>query len=248
MPQASALTETKYLADIRQQMLRFARLQLGDAHAAEDAVQEALMAALANSRQFQGRSALKTWVFGILKRKIIDIFRQRQRLINASDLPSADEADSGLDALFDTRGMWQPEHRPQPWGAPEDAVAQQQFWLVFEACLEGLPPTHARVFMMREFLELDTAETCAAAGITSENLYVLLHRARLRLRECLEHQWFAGEGGCDAQLSRHHPTAFRVARTPADAARAHGAAPARHDVFRLPPLRAADAIPARLGR
>ena len=194
MQQVAELTDAVYLTDIRRQMLRFATLQLGDAHAAEDAVQEALAAALGNTRQFQGRSALKTWVFGILKNKIADALRQRKRVINASSLLRDDEDAGGLPELFDTRGMWQPDHRPQPWLDPEEAVTQQEFWVVFEVCLEGLPPNQARVFMMREFIELDTAEICVATGITSENVYVLLHRARLRLRECLEHRWFTREG------------------------------------------------------
>lgn len=195
MQQVTDLTDTDYLMDIRRQMLRFATLQLGDVHAAEDAVQEALAAALANAGQFSARSALKTWVFGILKNKIVDLLRQRQRLVSASSLLREDEADDGLVDLFDVRGMWRPEHRPQPWHDPEEAVTQQEFWVTFEACLEGLPPNQARIFMMREFLELDTAEICRTAGVTAENLYVLLHRARLRLRECLERRWFAGKDG-----------------------------------------------------
>lgn len=195
MQQSSLLTDTDYLTDVRLQMLRFARLQLGDAHAAEDAVQEALAAALANAGQFRARSALKTWIFGILKHKIADALRQGQRLVPAGDLFAHDETDDALSRLFNAHGMWRPEHRPRYWDEPEEAVTQRQFWTVFEACLDGLPSAQARVFMMREFIELDAGEICKAAGVTSENLYVLLHRARLRLRDCLERQWFAGTEG-----------------------------------------------------
>lgn len=190
---AGLLADADYVQGVRSQMLKFARLQLGDAHAAEDAVQEALAGALTNVHRFEGRAALKSWVFGILKNKIGDELRQRGRLVNASSLLKDDEDAGKVEALFDAGGWWQPAHRPMHWDEPGEALARRQFWIVFEACLDDLPPAQARVFMMREFVDLTTAEIRAATGVTSENLYMLLHRARLRLRECLEQRWFMRE-------------------------------------------------------
>ncbi len=86
---------------------------------------------------------------------------------------------------------------PQTWGNPEGAVHNQQFWRVFEACLDHLPGQQARLFMMREFVEMETPEICRTLDITVSNLNVSLHRARLRLRECLEDRWFlSGERAC----------------------------------------------------
>lgn len=189
------LNDEGYLEELRGQMRRFAQLQLGDEHAAEDAVQEALVGALKNARTFAGRAALKTWVFAILKHKIADILRQRQRLVDASSLLREEDADEDFSALFDRKGHWLAGERPLSWGNPESSFDQQRFWQVFETCLEDLPPQQARVFMMREFVELETQEICAAAEITVNNLFVMLHRARLRLRECLENNWYAGQGG-----------------------------------------------------
>ncbi|MDT8383257.1 MAG: sigma-70 family RNA polymerase sigma factor [Gammaproteobacteria bacterium] len=185
-----ALTDPAFLEDVRRQMLKFATLQLGDGQLAEDAVQEALLGALKNARSFGGNAALKTWVFAILKHKITDVLRQKQRREDTGHLPRED--DNIEDRLFDQRGSWRPEARPQDWGDPEASFQQAQFWRVFEACLDGLPPQQARVFMMREFIGLETGEICAATELSASNLFVLLHRARLRLGKCLEHNWFEG--------------------------------------------------------
>ncbi|MDE2428556.1 MAG: RNA polymerase factor sigma-70 [Burkholderiales bacterium] len=193
----SLLSETEFLESLRCQMHKFATLQLSDSHLAEDAVQEALIGALKNAKSFAGRAALKTWVFAILKNKIADTLRQKQRMAEASSLMHDDEEDEDFSELFDKTGFWQADERPAIWGNPEEAMHEGEFWRVFEACLENLPGHQARVFMMREFIELDSDEICSTVGITVSNLNVMLHRSRIRLRECLENQWFLkGELPC----------------------------------------------------
>lgn len=185
--------DSAYLGVLRGQMLRFAMLQLRDPDRAEDAVQEALMGALRNQRSFAGRSALRTWVFGILKHKIADQLRQRARVVTESSLAIDDDDGELLTQLFDNGGHWHPEARPRAWRDPDASLEDDRFWQVFEACVEHLPERQARVFMMREFVGLDSGEICKAVGLTMTNLHVLLHRARLRLRACLEQHWFAEE-------------------------------------------------------
>lgn len=190
--------DATFLLAVRQDMLRFARLQLRDDALAEDAVQEAIAAALAGSRSFDGRSALKTWVFAILRNKIVDAIRERSRSINVSALSVEEEAmDETFDSLFKPNAHWQPGLGPTAWGDPEATLDQEQFWAVFEACLEHLPANTARVFMMREFLEFDTDEVCTELAISTSNCHVILHRARAGLRRCLEQNWFAnGAASC----------------------------------------------------
>ncbi|SIR61856.1 RNA polymerase sigma-70 factor, ECF subfamily [Aeromonas sp. RU39B] len=185
------------IIDLREQMLRFARLQLKDSHLAEDAVQEALISALQARERFSGRSSLRTWVFGILKNKIANQLRQSPPWITLSQMSGAgdDEQDDQalLDQLFDHHHHWQPAQRPVRWNQPDAHVEDGHFWRVFEACLEYLPDAQGRVFMMREFVELETSEICAATGVSVNNLNVMLHRARLRLRHCLKSNWFEQE-------------------------------------------------------
>ncbi len=174
------------LTDLRRQMLLFSTSRISDVGLAEDAVQEALMGALKSAQSFSGRSAFRTWVFAILRNKIVDAQRHKQRMLNASSLHNADDGDADQPDVFDLRGCWQAQEQPGRWGDPEGALHQRQFWSALEACLSKLPAKQARVFMMKEFLELDSDEICATVGITTSNLNVMLHRARLRLRGCLE--------------------------------------------------------------
>jgi RNA polymerase sigma-70 factor (TIGR02943 family) len=190
--------DAEFIEGIRRDMLRFAQMQLRDHHAAEDAVQEAIVAALNAEKSFSGRSALKTWVFTILRNKIIDTIRSQARSVNASALSAeCTEFEESFDRLFKENEHWQPQSAPTAWGDPENALRQEQFWAVFDACLTHLPENTARVFMMREFLEFDTDEICAELKINTSNCHVILHRARNGLRRCLETSWFApGEQPC----------------------------------------------------
>ena len=172
---------------LRPELLRFARYQLRNDDWAEDAVSETVLAALEKPQSFGGRSQLKTWLIGILKHKLIDQLRRRAREVSATT--ADDEAD--LDTLlFHEDGHWR--EAPKEWGDPEHALRERQFFVVLEACVEHLPASQGRVFMMREWLELEADEICKQMAISSTNLWVLLHRARLRLRECLQQSWFDG--------------------------------------------------------
>jgi len=188
------LHDKGFLVKLRQDLLRFAELQLQDQAVAEDLVQEALTAAMSGWKRFSGRAALKTWVFAILKNKIADHLRQRRRIVDIASLTrEADDEEADFDVLFNQKGRWIPEERPGRWGDPEAVFAQQQFWTIFEICLTQLPENTARVFMMRELMEFDTPEICQELGITISNCHVILHRARMGLRLCLEQRWFAPE-------------------------------------------------------
>jgi RNA polymerase sigma-70 factor (TIGR02943 family) len=166
-------------------LLRFAKLQLRNDAWAEDAVSETVLAALSKPQNFAHRSQLKTWLVGILKHKVVDQIRANARMTSIS---AHDDDGEDLDAhLFDASGHF--IDAPSDWGNPEQTLGQQEFFKLLEACLEKLPPALGRVFLMREWLELSCEEVCKDMQITSTNLYVQLHRARARLRECLELTW-----------------------------------------------------------
>ena len=173
----------------RAYLFRVAHLQLRDRDAADDVVQETLVAALTGG--FSGRSSLRTWLTGILKHKIVDAIRRRQRdPLPLAELASSDADEDGDDfeVLFTADGAW--AEAPRQWSSPEGALEQREFFDVMEICLEKLPAATARVFIMREVLELDADEICRELAITSNNLWVILYRARLALRMCLEQKWF----------------------------------------------------------
>ena len=137
------------LAEHRGYLLRFARLQLRNDTWAEDAVSETLLAALAKPQSFGNRSQLKTWLVGILKHKVIDVLRQRQREVPLSDGDGSEE--EALEALqFKADDHYAVQ--PADWGDPEQDLSSRQFMQILEACTDKLPPAMGRVFLMREWL------------------------------------------------------------------------------------------------
>jgi RNA polymerase sigma-70 factor (ECF subfamily) len=175
----------------RRYLLRVAQLQLRDHDAAEDVVQDTLFAALTGRDGFSGRSSLKTWLTGILKHKIVDAIRRKQRQpIIASTFDEEIDLED-FDPLFRDDGGWATP--PAEWGDPESALSRREFFDMLDFCLEKLPPNTARVFMMREVMELNTDEICKELAITANNLWVILYRARMALRQCLEQNWFSGQ-------------------------------------------------------
>jgi RNA polymerase sigma-70 factor, ECF subfamily len=176
----------------RPQLVRFAMLQLRNATAAEDVVQETLLAALQAASNFAGQSSVRTWLVGILKHKIIDAIRKQSR---EQPLETADD-ETDIEDLQDAVYRDDGHHRETPadWGNPETALEQRKFFDVLERCMDGLPKRTARVFMMREVMGLETDEICKDLGITSTNCWVLLYRARMALRECLQGRWFDAGG------------------------------------------------------
>jgi RNA polymerase sigma-70 factor, ECF subfamily len=181
------MTLENELAALHQPLLRFAHAQLRNDSLAEDVVSETFLAILEKPDNFEGRSKLRTYATGILKFKIIDVLRKRGREVHIEPLDEQ-SMDDALDALFQADGHWQ--QAPQPWQDPDQALEQRQFFAQLQACIQRLPPKMGRVFMMREWLEQDTEEICAELGITANHCGVMLYRARMQLRECLDIHWF----------------------------------------------------------
>ena len=190
-PMHASTELTTQLQAMRPQLLRFATLQLRDQARAEDAVQDALIAVLEHPERYGERASLRTYVTGILKFKIIDAIRASSREYSVSDtelLANARAEDEAFDSLFLPDGHTR--EMPAQWGDPERVFEQQDFFRVLEVCVDKLPAQAARIFMMREWLEFDTDEICAELAVTTANVWVVLYRARLRLRECLDLNWF----------------------------------------------------------
>jgi RNA polymerase sigma-70 factor (ECF subfamily) len=164
---------------MRPALVRFAMLQLHNAGAADDVVQDALVAVLEKQDRFAGQSSLRTYVTAILKNKIIDAMRASRRALPIDTGDGRSDAEV-IDALFQADGHT--VESPRNWD-PDAALQEKDFFRVLETCLERLPANTARIFMMREWLELSTDEICKELGITPSNAWVMLYRARLQLRE-----------------------------------------------------------------
>jgi RNA polymerase sigma-70 factor (ECF subfamily) len=167
-----ATTRTEELARLRPKLMKFALQRTRSREQAEDAVQDALVAALEGLRGYAGGSSLSTWLFGILKHKIVDGLRRGPR-----EAP----LDVDLDELMhDGPG-------PEQACASRDALAQ------IDRSLKGLPARTAQAFVLREVIGMDTAEVCCLLRVTPTHCWVLVHRARSRLRACPEVGLLAAE-------------------------------------------------------
>lgn len=184
------MTLESELAALHKPLLRFAQMQLRNDSMAEDVVSETLLAILEKPDNFEGRSKLATYATGILKFKIIDVLRKRGREVHVEPLDEQ-SVDDALDALFTDNGHWQ--EPPAAWQQPDRALEQSQFFTVMQACIDRLPAKLGRIFMMREWLERETDDICQELGITTSNCGVMLYRARMQLRECLDQTWFKGQ-------------------------------------------------------
>ncbi|WP_367026181.1 sigma-70 family RNA polymerase sigma factor [Methylococcus sp. ANG] len=171
-------------------LYRYALLQVRNEALAEDLVQETLLAALKCHEGFNGRASERTWLTGILKHKILDQLRRQYREVPLGDEAGADcaEEDFGTDDFFTARGQW--AAKPLSWNDPAKATENALFWEVLNLCIERLAPKQRQLFVLRELHGSSNEEICKDMGISMTNAGVMLYRARMSLRQCLELNWF----------------------------------------------------------
>ncbi len=186
MGKGQSLDPETWVDEYGDYLFRYALLRLRDPSLAEDMVQETFLAGLGARHTFEGRSSERVWLVGILKRKIVDHFR---RVSREQPLSRGGSSENVTEDFFDARGKWKIE--PTKWTADPKAIFEQrEFREVFLRCLSELPPRHSGAFVLREMEELDSGEVCKVLNVSATNLWVMLHRARARLRRCLEVNWF----------------------------------------------------------
>jgi len=166
-------------------LYNYALNRISDMEEARDLVQETFLAALENINRFESRSSEKTWLTGILKHKIIDIYRKRSSLKNIS-LSEKDQHD-----FFDAEtGHWRPDHMPEVFGVEKTATLEnKEFHGILLKCIQKLPPLWMSVFTMKHIDDEKSDMICTALKVSSSNFWVIIHRAKLNLRACLQKNW-----------------------------------------------------------
>ncbi|GAB4183767.1 MAG: RNA polymerase factor sigma-70 [Calditrichia bacterium] len=183
-----AVCPEKWVEEHGDYLLRFAMVRVNNKQIAEDLVQDTFFSAIKKVDTFEGKSSVRTWLTAIIRRKIIDYYRKKSTHME-EQLP-----ESPFNVEGEMIGHWRSEFAPQEWqGNPEDAFNQKEFFLILRDCLSHLPDKIRAVFVMKELDQLDSEYICKEMNITSSNYWVLLHRARLGLRQCLEKNWFQSE-------------------------------------------------------
>ncbi|MGB7208500.1 MAG: sigma-70 family RNA polymerase sigma factor [Pyrinomonadaceae bacterium] len=173
-------------------LFRFAVMRLRDESLAEDMVQETLLSAIQSLKSYGGKSTERTWLTGILKHKIIDYYRKNSRQVQITD---EDTDLSSVDYFFEREDAWNghwaiPLRPVDPEQSPEQVIERSEFWDVMNGCLSSLPARVANVFTLREMDGLTSDEICDVLSLSASNFWVIMHRARMQLRRCVEIKWF----------------------------------------------------------
>ena len=182
----SALDPKKWVANYGDYLYNYSYYRVNSKEVSEDLVQETFIAALKAQKSFRGESSELTWLMAILKRKVIDHFRKlgsgKERTVSGYSLPFQD------DGIFE--GHWLENRLPKDWSTNADSsLNQEEFQSILEICLSKLPPKWRSVFVLKFMEELSSEEVCKETGCSSSNFWVIVHRARLKLRECIENKW-----------------------------------------------------------
>ena len=137
-------------------LYRFAMFRVQDSFAAEDMVQETLLAACGSYKNFSGTSSVKTWLTGILKHKILDYYRKFTPEQNGANL---DDFASSPGSMFDTKEKW--KVKPEDWKHdPKNVFEQKELMAVITACMADLPTKLSLVYRMRELEGATTKQIC----------------------------------------------------------------------------------------
>ncbi|GJL73819.1 MAG: putative RNA polymerase sigma factor [Nitrosomonas sp.] len=185
-PKNNDLNTQTWLEEYGDYLFCYAMLKVKDNHLSEDLVQETFLAAIMAANSFSSQSSIRTWLTGILKHKISDHFRRQKREVMIDDLVDQTEKD-GLDIFFKANGGW--INKPDAFPNPEAALQQHEFWKIFQQCLARLKPKQAEVFLAKEIYGMSNADICKDFTLSSTNVWVLMHRARLSLINCLKINW-----------------------------------------------------------
>lgn len=167
-------------------LFNYAITRVNDEHIAEDLVQETFISAFKSYDSFQQKSKASTWLIAILKNKIIDHYRKKVREYKKESLDELSE----VGEFFTDKGKWKKEQRPQDWNFDSiNQIEQEEFYTTLQKCLQRLNEIHRIAFVMKHMEDVDTSEICKELDITASNYWVIMHRAKLQLRKCLETNW-----------------------------------------------------------
>ena len=186
MTQKQVLLYTdKWVDNYADYMYNYALVRINDVNLAKDLVQDTFFSALKSAKNFQGKSTERTWLISILKRKIIDHYRKINSKKGQSEV-RMNFYDNG-----ENSGNWLEERVPQSWdNYSERSIENQELKSQLDACIEDLPKKYEMVFRMKTIQDLETEEICKELEITASNFWVIIHRARIQLRKCMEDNWF----------------------------------------------------------
>ena|ERR1044071_1514547 len=188
---SSRVNPEQWVQEYGDALFGFVALRVRDRVIAQDLVQETFLAAIKARDSFGGRSTERAWLFGILRNKLTDYYRLQGREVFLADSESVLPEEQGA---FGSSGLtkdgWLHGVGPKAWETPEEVLSSKEFQEVLKRCLSRLPDKVAQAFVLREIDGVSSDEICKDLGVSPNNVWVMLHRARMGLRRCLEVHWF----------------------------------------------------------
>lgn len=188
------LSPEKWVDNYADYLFNYAMYRLGDEDEARDLVQDTFLSALKAKDTFKGEASEKTWLVSILKRKVIDRYR-KNAVRKETSFEESDEYKVAYRHYFLEEGFrpghWDSSNAPKEWEAGSKAgIEQKELAGVIAACLGKLPKSWSAVFSLKHIEDESTENICKELDISPSNYWVILHRAKLQMRECLEKNWF----------------------------------------------------------
>jgi RNA polymerase sigma-70 factor (TIGR02943 family) len=181
-----------WVDEYSEEFFRFAIYRVKNREVAEDLVQETFLSALKSLNNFRRDCPEKSWLYNILRNKIIDHFRKKtnQEIKQSSTAVETDD-DSFFMQYFKKGGQqWSSGAAPENWDIAADKILEREEFMQFlMLCISLLPETWAKVFSLKNIEDSSTKEICKELDITPSNLWTIIHRAKLQLRGCLEKRW-----------------------------------------------------------
>lgn len=180
------LNPNKWVSDHSDYLYNYAFYKVSNEEIAEDLVQDTFVAGLKGQSSFKGESSERTWLVSILKRKIIDYYRKSavRKNTTSTDFSSPFNADGVY------QNHWSDTGAPGKWNLDStNNLERDEFQRVLELCLSFLPPQWREVFHLKLMEECSGEEICKELEISSSNLWVIIHRAKLKMRACIEKNW-----------------------------------------------------------
>jgi RNA polymerase sigma-70 factor (ECF subfamily) len=166
-------------------LFNFAVGRVSDAEVAKDLVSETFLAGLKSAKNYKGDAAERTWLIAILKRKVIDHYRK------SNSKKGKAEVRMNYSNASDSEGDWMEEQVADPFSTLENsAMENEELGLAIQECISKLPQKQARVFILKTINGVSTEDICKELGINPSNLWVMIHRARTALMDCLNKNWF----------------------------------------------------------
>jgi len=190
----SLVNPERWVKDYGDELYGFAVLRVRDRSAAQDFVQETFLAGIKAKESFAGRSNERAWLFGILRHKLVDVYRLQGRELPFAALETPlPEEQNAFGAAGVGKDGWLKGLAPKAWETPEEILVTKEFQEVLKGCLSRLPVKVAQAFVMREIDGVSSKEICKDLAESPNNVWVMLHRARMALRRCLEVRWFGNK-------------------------------------------------------